>query len=275
MLGLGLCMSVHAAPPSSQSAIMDDMTACSLGNAELCNRAGITLTSLGRYREALSCYEHSCNFNSGAGCSWLAYMYANGNGGADKDLEKAKKLYKKACTLQYGQACYSLGELYENDEKVEYKLSEILELYEKSCTLGYSFGCSSLGYMYAHGTEKSPPEPRTAAFFYAKACDLLDGLGCVNAGLIYADKDEKKKADYEKSAEYYRKACNLFVGSGCSNLGYYYEVGLGVAQDGNMAVFNYERGCELDEILGCYNAALLYEKGEIVQLDVTRLFDLN
>ena len=41
-----------------------------------------------------------------------------------------------------------------------------------------------------------------------------------------------------------------------------------------MAVFNYERGCELDEILGCYNAALLYEKGEIVQQDVKKAREL-
>ncbi len=88
-----------------------------------------------------------------------------------QDFSKARKYFEKACELNSGGGCGSLGDLYENDQGVEKDLIKATYFYSKACELKESFGCGALGMLYefGQGVEKNLTK---AAYFYSKACKL-------------------------------------------------------------------------------------------------------
>ncbi|MFB1341086.1 tetratricopeptide repeat protein [Helicobacter pylori] len=88
-----------------------------------------------------------------------------------QDFSKARKYFEKACGLNNGGGCGSLGMLYEYGQGVEKNLTKAAQFYSKACDLNNSVGCGSLGmlYEYGQGVEKNLTK---AAYFYSKACKL-------------------------------------------------------------------------------------------------------
>ncbi len=61
-----------------------------------------------------------------------------------KNYRKAAQSYQKACDLNKGLGCSSLGLLYENGYGVKQNCRKAKQLYQKACSLGISFGCKQL-----------------------------------------------------------------------------------------------------------------------------------
>ena len=55
---------------------------------------------------------------------------------------------KKACKLDDGKACYTLGTKYYFGQDVSKDLSKTVELYKDACNLKYGEGCFELGSRY-------------------------------------------------------------------------------------------------------------------------------
>ncbi|WP_425330737.1 tetratricopeptide repeat protein [Helicobacter pylori] len=68
-----------------------------------------------------------------------------------QDFSKARKYFEKACDLNNGSGCGTLGFLYGMGKGVEKNLIKAAYFYSKACELKESFGCGALGMLYEFG----------------------------------------------------------------------------------------------------------------------------
>ncbi|OOQ18973.1 tetratricopeptide repeat protein [Helicobacter pylori] len=61
-----------------------------------------------------------------------------------KDYIQAKKYFEKACNLNYGGGCFSLGDLYDDGKGVEKNLTKADQYISKACKLGDQEACEAL-----------------------------------------------------------------------------------------------------------------------------------
>ena len=60
-----------------------------------------------------------------------------------QEIKKVTKM-KEACTREMKGACYELGVLYENGWKVEQNVTMAMDYYRKACDLDYDDACDRL-----------------------------------------------------------------------------------------------------------------------------------
>ncbi|GAA6781052.1 hypothetical protein AOHp20_04390 [Helicobacter pylori] len=61
-----------------------------------------------------------------------------------QDFSKARKYFEKACDLNNGDGCGTLGGLYYNGDGVKQDSKKAVALFEKACKLGYKKACEML-----------------------------------------------------------------------------------------------------------------------------------
>lgn len=69
----------------------------------------------------------------------------------DVSYLKAAEHFRKACLLDNGQGCTSLGNMYANGNGVPRDIKFGHDMFEKSCALNDARGCANLGVMYQKG----------------------------------------------------------------------------------------------------------------------------
>ena len=107
------------------------------------------------------------------------------------------------------------------------------------------------------------------------ACAAGDPRYCNNLGVAWSEgKDGASRVDHAKAKSFYEKACNLNNGLGCFNLGNVYRVGEGLNPDHHVAAVHFKRSCDLDEAKGCTELAILHYEGTGVERDVSRTMEL-
>lgn len=62
------------------------------------------------FSKARKYFEKACGLNNGSGCGTLGFLYGMGKG-VEKDLTKAAYFYSKACKLGFQKTCEILKEL--------------------------------------------------------------------------------------------------------------------------------------------------------------------
>ncbi|WQZ44700.1 sel1 repeat family protein [Helicobacter pylori] len=95
------------------------------------------------FSKARKYFEKACDLNNGGGCSTLGRLYYYGRG-VEKNLIKAAYFYAKACDLNNGGGCGNLGVLYYNGQGVEKDLTKATYFYSKACKLGEQLACEML-----------------------------------------------------------------------------------------------------------------------------------
>ena len=72
----------------------------SLSNTTLANNVDLCVTKIKAelYTEAVPYCEKACNLNNGLGCSFLGFLYREGQG-VRQNYQQAKTYYEKACNL--------------------------------------------------------------------------------------------------------------------------------------------------------------------------------
>ena len=191
-----------------------------------------------------------------------------------KDLERAMRLWKDACTKGDAEACTLLGEAHV-DEKHEPVLA--VEKFDRACTLGHGGGCARLCELLLG--EQGVPRDEKRAY---KTCDrgCLDGnsMACaVEARLLWYGDDVKQ--DLKKGRELLETACEAGDAMACADLGEAQEVaGHGLKKDleasrSNLlrAARRLEKECnEKLEARPCAQWATLVARGKVPQKDPVR-----
>ncbi|MEO7309812.1 MAG: tetratricopeptide repeat protein [Chitinophagaceae bacterium] len=121
-----------------------------------------------------------------------AYMLENGLGGADKDMEKAAKLYAKAADKDDLDAQNKMGEMYETGIGEKTDINRAVTWYQKAAAHSNAKAQYNLGRLYRDGTGVVQND-FTASDWFKKAATN----GNLDAMLIYAKNWETGKGTWE------------------------------------------------------------------------------
>jgi len=182
-----------------------------------------------------------------------------------QDYGLAIKLLQVSCHSDYGPACTTLGNAYEDGKGVKKNWAKALELYILGCNNGSSDGCRYAGDVYLKN------EPAKAKAFYERGCKRDNPHACAKLGDFYL-KGKIVKRDCGKAYECFLKSCDNTpsrnVTEGCFALAGLYEQGLGVPKDKSKAVKYYRFACYLTrpkKAEACIKLAQAYQTGEGIE----------
>ena len=143
------------------------------------------LTGMKDDTRANDAFEKACRGELGAGCRYAAWGYRNGKG-HEKDLLKAMELYADGCLLGNTPACYDGGLMLEQDRTEDASDQATFEylksLYGIACGREHAQACFRLGDIYNNGRYSQTPNPSRAFELMTQACEHGSDNGCYNAG---------------------------------------------------------------------------------------------
>jgi len=117
---------------------------CKLGNKESCEKLviyGYEIYKKNDYPKAAFLFDLACKNGAIYGCRNLGVLYLNGEG-VEKNLTKAKELFLYGCNNKIPNACLDVGLFYVNYPV--YKNVELAKKYfKKACKLGMEKGCKN------------------------------------------------------------------------------------------------------------------------------------
>jgi len=111
-------------------------------------------------------------------------------------------------------ACDHTGMLFENGKGTKQNIDKAKRYYKKSCTLGDGTGCDHL----AHLLQKEQ-KYISASNYYLTGCHLNYANACCDLALLYK-KGNGVNLDYKKAKQYYKKACSLGNKTSCKDYAY-------------------------------------------------------
>ena len=160
-----------------------------------------------------------------------AYLY--GINGQKKSLEDAYKSFEKALELGKTEANFYLGVLYDWEGYPERDYEKSRQYYEAAGENPLAYVALGFNYMYGQGVEENPEKGKE---YFDHAIEM----GCMDGNFVLAAMEEDDE-NYVTADHNYIKVAEegtepLFVVSAFDSLGYMYRDGLGVEQDGGIAV---------------------------------------
>lgn len=186
-----------------------------------------TLTKKQKQVKILQYAKKGCyNQNSGVACFYIAKINQNSNN--PKTIELVKELSKKACELEYADACRGLGRYYYNTEYNPTLFNKYNEL---------------------------------AIRFYKKGCNNGMRESCYQGARMYVHPKYGFKGNAYKAKELFQAGCNLNYDACCLELGFMYEYGEDIRQDKRRAKELYGKACDLGDKYSCYEYKRLNEAG--------------
>jgi TPR repeat protein len=218
----------------------------------------------------------------------LGLHYVSGDGGYDKDYDKAAYWLKKASDQGNARAMTNLGLLYWDGNGVPKDLSTTRALFEKAAKLGYAAADNDLAIM--DYDEHTPEEDAAAVALFQKAIDLGYKRAYNGLAIMY-EEGRGVPEDDAKAEKYYGIAwaagstgsapnlCSLMLReqrytqafSWCAkspddpipdyDMAWMYVFGKGTAQDYAAARVWYGRCARLGKINCAYAIGRLYETG--------------
>lgn len=264
---------------------------CKGGNADSCAWTG-KFFELGKdvpkkdIALAEKLYNVSCEARSTMGCGWLSELMIGQN-----RFREGAAIATKGCDAGDAIGCMHLGYLLYRGQGVPQDRKKAYELNTRACKLREWNACNNAGVALFFQTGGVPAEPERACGMFKQACDATGDSGCVNTAMCL-ENGVGQAADLKKAIELYATACadkgspvaciwagllvekskpelalKLFQNA-CDNTT---AVGTCVSTSELMTALpgKYDlegidrRSCEGGEqrALGCYNAALMYERG--------------
>jgi TPR repeat protein len=188
-------------------------------------------------------------------------------------------LRKLACTRGDGEACYSLGFMYNRGLGVTEDDFRAAAYYSEACDSGDPGGCRNLSFMYEGNGLPKDTTLATALHqreltFLSQDCAAGDASRCYEAGLAYDVEDSAEGSsaakDSPSAASFYQKACDAGKAEGCYELAGKYESGKGVAKDDFRASDLYSKACTAGIVRGCTGLATKYQFGMGIGKNVMR-----
>lgn len=228
--------------------------ACNARSTVGCGWLSELMVGQNRFREAVSIATKGCDAGDATGCMHLGYLLYRGQG-VPQDRKKAYELNLRACKLREWQACNNGGvQLFFQTGGVPAEPVKACEMFKQACDATQEAGCVNLAMCTENGVG-APADLKKAVEIYATQCaDKGSPIACIWAGLLV----EKNKP--ELALKLYQNACDNTTSVGtCVSTSE-----LMTALPGKYDLEGIDRrSCEGGEqkALGCYNAALVYERG--------------
>jgi TPR repeat protein len=159
------------------------------------------------------------------------------------------------------KALFDIG--FEAFRKKEYDTARIY--FEKSAALNYPDALFMLGYMYDLCKGVGHDKAKTAGY-YLKAAELGSSIAQANIASMYKSGDGVKQ-DLNEAVRWYNKAIEQNNPNAMNCLGLMYANGICVPNDVVEAVRLYRKAAELDYPPAQYNLAINYETGKGIKKD--------
>jgi TPR repeat protein len=246
---------------------------CTEDTRDGCVNLAALLEKRGQLASAHQIYEQECQSDVPPACYNLAISLERSPPGV-RDLERARKLYEKACGLKHAGACNNLGAMLARLGGIE-KDKELLVVartsYQQGCELGQPAACRNLGAMAEKG-EGGPRDLSTARSSYDTACRAGDINACARFALFDA-RGLAGEVNIERAVKLSMLACSNAEMLGCTTLGSLDQQGKSEAKAGLFAAKNeLVRRCEAKRADACDTLGALAQRGIGQERDVTGAF---
>ena len=147
-----------------------------------CNNMGVKFENDKDHERAKLCYQKACDENEGIACSNLGSLHQKLK---SKDESEILAIFLKSCKLDNKYGCYNAANFYRLGRGTEHDFAAARRLYEKSCLqLNHAQSCSNLGGMYQFSLGVKTADSKTAKKFYKMGCEMGDEIGCRNLSLV-------------------------------------------------------------------------------------------
>lgn len=147
-----------------------------------CNNMGVKFENDKDHERAKLCYQKACDENEGIACSNLGSLQQKLK---SKDESEILAIFLKSCKLDNKYGCYNAANFYRLGRGTEHDFAAARRLYEKSCLqLNHAQSCSNLGGMYQFSLGVKTADSKTAKKFYKMGCEMGDEIGCRNLSLV-------------------------------------------------------------------------------------------
>ncbi len=232
-----------------------------------------------------------------AACERLADCYQRGRG-VIRDTGRARQLFEQACRAGRPEACGSVDErvalptytrncesglyggcveaalIWKAPKKVKRDDQEALRLLGLGCDYGSARACALIASEYASGKTVACDLVKERSF-RDRTCDSITPSDdyCLQTVEAYRTGAWGAK-DLAKAAALFERICDKGSLKGCYNAGMLYYRGEGVAHDTAAAVRLWEKACQGRQLEACYAAGLVLFNGEGVERDTARALDL-
>jgi len=117
---------------------------CKLGNNEACFKLGNRYLKGSQIpknvHKGVSLQEKLCAHGYSQSCVVLGYVYNAGKSGIKHDEKKSVRYFSKACSAGNPQGCYGLGLLYAKGKK---DLNKAQKLFQKACNMKMKQACEA------------------------------------------------------------------------------------------------------------------------------------
>jgi len=245
---------------------------CQNNDMDACYQLGMQALVKARpdIRTARSLFAKGCNVHHARSCNGLAEMVRDAKGGP-RDPKRAAELFGIACEGGIQSACVELGMFTYDGVGVPQDQERAVELFTKACdheAEPQPKACSALGVAWSDGKGVEKKDLDVAKQYFLKACDAEYAPACVLAGLLVAEsRTGKRDENRAEAAGLLQRACELDAHFGCFELAVMHEKGEAPdARDDKAAVY-YQKTCNIDPTRGCFEAARLMEQGKVTARD--------
>ena len=155
---------------------------------------------------ALEQLENLCTGKNTNGCTYLGYMYANGQR-VEEDDARAVGLYQRACNGEDAEGCNNLGYMYDLGQGVEQNYATAVGLYQQACDGGNVYGCGNLGVMEERGAGVAQ-DLDSARGHWGIACNGGRMKACGQLGELYLVGGGSTVASSTTALRYLIQACD-------------------------------------------------------------------
>jgi tetratricopeptide (TPR) repeat protein len=183
-----------------------------------------------------------------------------------KEYDTARIYFEKAANLNYPDALFMLGYMYDLCKGVSQDQVRAAEYYLKAAELGNSIAQTNLAAMYKLG-EGVKQDLDEAIRWYKKAIEQNNPNAMNCLGLMYAYGIGVPK-DVVEGVRLYRRAAELDYAPAQYNLAIYYETGRGIKKDTVEAIRWYLKAAELGFAEAQYTLGMYYRDGTFVEKDL-------
>lgn len=205
-------------PPCEPGELEQCSERCRGGSGPSCSRLGEIFERGDRatrdYPRALEAYARACERDDARGCSRLGGLHLTGKG-TRYDYATGARVIRKACTLGYTFSCGWLAWKGEGEAK---DLEKAERLFGKACEGEDVRACTWQGEMHGQGEGMAAPDWVGARRLFQRGCDGGEQFSCWRLGQLMLLHTSGSAADVRDGTALILKACAADIEGACSDV---------------------------------------------------------